>query len=230
MTSAPLLSIVVPVRADEAAVDRLLQQIRPDPRLEIVVADGGGNPRLPAIVGGRADVALVTSPPGRAVQMNAGAAAARGRWLLFLHADSTLPDGWLEVLARWAPRGCGGWFRFALDDPSWQARVIERGVSWRIRLFRLPYGDQGLFVTRETFTALGGYRDLPIMEDVEFVRRLVRCGRVVELPLPLGTSARRWQEDGWLRRSLRNLFVLTLYFFGVSPVRLARIYSRRRKR
>ncbi|HEY6360144.1 MAG TPA: hypothetical protein VIX63_03530, partial [Vicinamibacterales bacterium] len=120
----------------------------------------------------------------------------------------------------------GGWFRFALDDAAWQARVIERGVAWRVRLFGLPYGDQGLFVRRDTFRTLGGFRELPLMEDVEFVRRLGRAGRPFELPLPLVTSSRRWRRDGWWRRSARNLAILACYLAGVSPARLARWYSR----
>ena len=116
--------------------------------------------------------------------MNAGAAAATGEWFLFLHADSRLPPGWTAHLRRAAVDATGGWFRFALDDPAWQARLIERGVAWRVRLFRLPYGDQGLFVRRQVFVALGGFRELPLLEDVDFVRRLVRSGRAVRAAAP----------------------------------------------
>jgi rSAM/selenodomain-associated transferase 2 len=156
--------------------------------------------------------------------MNAGAAAARADWLFFLHADSRLPDEWLESIANLTTDVIGGWFRFALDDDAWQARIIERLVAWRVRTLRLPYGDQGLFVRRGTFAALGGYREWPLLEDVDFVQRLARAGTVVESPLPLYTSARRWHRDGWLRRSLRNASIVALYFAGVSPQRLARWY------
>jgi rSAM/selenodomain-associated transferase 2 len=158
--------------------------------------------------------------------MNAGAASASGEWLLFLHADSRLPPGWIDHLRRVPGDAVGGWFRFALDDAAWQARVIERGVAWRVRLFRLPYGDQGLFVRPNAFRALGGFHELPLMEDVEFVRRLKRAGRLFQLPVPLVTSARRWRRDGWFRRSAGNLVLLACYFAGVSPVRLARWYIR----
>jgi GT2 family glycosyltransferase len=156
--------------------------------------------------------------------MNAGAASATGEWLLFLHADSTLPAGWLPAIATLADEVIGGWFPFALDDGAWQARVIERLTAWRVTYGKLPYGDQGLFVRRRTFDALGGFRELPLMEDVEFVRRLVRAGQVVELPLPLRTSARRWRRDGWFRRSSKNLLLVTLYFLGIKPDTLARWY------
>jgi GT2 family glycosyltransferase len=159
--------------------------------------------------------------------MNAGAAAAAGAWLLFLHADSTLPAAWVEAIASVAPGVGGGWFRFALDDAAWQARWLERAVAWRVRLMRLPYGDQGYFVRRERFAALGGFDEVPLMEDVAFVRRLVKAGPVAELPLPLVTSARRWRADGWLRRSARNAALVSLYFAGVPPARLARWYERK---
>jgi rSAM/selenodomain-associated transferase 2 len=220
-----LVSVVVPVLADLVAAKRLLARFPPDPRVEVIVVDGGEEHALERLVSSSPGSRLIRSPPGRAIQMNAGAAVARGEWLLFLHADSTLPEHWIELFAHVTGDARGGWFRFALDDPAWQARVIERGVALRVRLLRLPYGDQGLFVRRAQFVALAGYKELPLMEDVEFVRRLVAAGRVVELPAPLRTSARRWRQEGWFRRSARNLLVLALYAAGVAPERLARIYA-----
>jgi rSAM/selenodomain-associated transferase 2 len=220
-----LVSVVVPVLADLVAAERLVSRFPADPRIEVIVVDGGDERALGRLISSSTGARLIRSRPGRAIQMNAGAAVARGEWLLFLHADSTLPEHWIELFAHATGDACGGWFRFALDDPSWQARVIERGVAWRVRLFRLPYGDQGLFVRRALFVALAGYKELPLMEDVEFVRRLVAAGRVVELPASLQTSARRWRQEGWLRRSARNLLVLSLYAAGVRPERLVRIYT-----
>ena len=221
-----LISIIVPVLGDTAEAVRVLAQIPPDPRVEIILVDGGADSGLDDLARGRDDVRVMRSRPGRAIQMNAGARAARGTWLLFLHADSTMPAGWIDVFERSTARARGGWFQFALDHPSWRARLIESGVRWRVRLLRLPYGDQGLFTTRAVFDALGGYREMPLMEDVDFVRRLCAREPVIELPLPLKTSARRWQQDGWVRRSLLNVTLITLYFLGVSPVRLARWYQR----
>jgi len=220
----PPVTVVIPVRADSAALTALLGQLTPDPRFDIVVADGGGA-GSGIVATARPDIRVVATPPGRARQMNAGAAIATGDWLLFLHADSRLPRGWLDLLLSTAPGHTGGWFAFALDDTAWQARLIEWGVRWRVRLFRLPYGDQGLFVRRTTFQTLGGYTELALMEDVDFVRRLVAAGPVVELPAVLTTSARRWRQDGWARRTLRNTALVLLYLAGVSPNRLARWYQ-----
>ena len=224
---APLVSVVVPVLNDASALDRLLRHSPPHPLVEMLVVDGADDRQLDALTNVRPDVRLLRSGPGRGRQMNAGAAAAAGHWLLFLHADSALPAGWVDMLAGVPADTSGGWFRFALDDSAWQARWLERAVAWRVRLVRLPYGDQGYFVRRQRFAALGGFDEIPLMEDVAFVRRLVRSGPVVELPLRLLTSSRRWRADGWLQRSARNLLLVSLYFAGVSPARLARWYDRR---
>jgi rSAM/selenodomain-associated transferase 2 len=220
----PLVSVIVPVLDDTAATTCLIKQIPDDPRVDVVIADARSDAALAAAAGLRPGTRVIPCSPGRGRQMNAGAAVARGDWLVFLHADSRLPDGWLEAIADLTADVSGGWFRFALDADAWQARVVERLVAWRVRALRLPYGDQGLFVRRAMFAALGGYREWPLLEDVEFVQRLVRAGTIAELPLPLYTSARRWRRDGWLRRSLRNGSIIALYFAGVSPQRLAKWY------
>jgi len=221
-----VVSVIVPLLDDTAAATALVGQILPDPRAEVILVDGGSDAALDRLVGHRADLRLIRTPPGRARQMNAGAAAARAEWLLFLHADSILPAGWLDAFEHLSPQMSGGWFRFALDDAAWQARVIERGARWRVRVLGLPYGDQGLFVRRGLFQQLSGFPDLPLMEDVAFVRRLHRHGRIIELPLALRTSSRRWRRDGWWRRSILNLGLVILYFAGVAPSRLAGWYRR----
>ena len=221
----PLVSVIIPVLADREATRQLIAQIPLDLRVEIIVAEAGNEPGLESLSQGRPNIQLIHTRRGRGRQMNAAAELARGEWLLFIHADSRLPSDWLDSLqASVEADVVGGWFQFALDDAAWQARLIERAVAWRVRLFRLPYGDQGLFVRQRTFAELGGYRDIPLMEDVEFVCRLVDQGRVVELPRTITTSARRWRRDGWFRRSARNMALLSLYFCGVPPRVLARWY------
>jgi rSAM/selenodomain-associated transferase 2 len=220
----PLVSIVTPVLADTASAALLLAQLPASPEIEMILVDGGHDARLGSLAAGHPNARILHTAPGRGRQMNTGAAEASGEWLLFLHADSQLPQEWLLGFARLSDSIVGGWFRFALDDTAWQARVIEGMVEWRVRWFRLAYGDQGLFVRRRVFRTLGGFREWPLMEDVEFVRRLVRAGPVLELPLALRTSSRAWRRDGWLRRSTVNTLLVVLYFAGVSPARLADWY------
>jgi rSAM/selenodomain-associated transferase 2 len=220
----PLVSIVVPVLDDFEAAAALLGQLPPDGRTEIVLADGSYDARLDELVASRPDARIIRTQKGRGRQMNGGAAASRGTWLWFLHADSHVPDGWISFFEGLPAEVAGGWFRFGLDHPAWQARVIETGVRWRVRLLRLPYGDQGLFVRADLFGRLRGYAELPLMEDVEFVRRLRHAGPVREAPLTLRTSARRWDHDGWLRRSAANAALITLYLAGVPAATLARHY------
>jgi rSAM/selenodomain-associated transferase 2/rSAM/selenodomain-associated transferase 1 len=221
------LSIVIPVLNDTEPLQRLLATIRPDPRVDIVVVNGGApDDRLTAICR-RPDVRLLTSAPGRGCQMNVGASAAAGRWIVFLHADTRLPPQWVDEIRRAdaVPAVVGGSFRFRLDSGAWQARLIERAVEWRVRWLDLAYGDQALFVRRDVFDAMGGYREWPLMEDVDFVRRLRQAGKLYHSAQPVLTSARRWERDGWWRRSARNVRLQALFFAGVSAERLARWYS-----
>jgi rSAM/selenodomain-associated transferase 2 len=220
-----VVSVVIPILADRNTARQLIARIPADLRAEIIIAEAGSEPGLEMLSHGRPDVTVLHTQQGRGRQMNAGAGLARGEWLLFLHADSQLPSDWLDLFqSHYVRDAVGGWFQFALDDPAWQARTLERAVAWRVRFLRLPYGDQGLFVRRSTFAALGGYRDIELMEDVDFVRRLVAAGQVVEMPSAIVTSSRRWRRDGWFRRSARNVTLLGLYFCGVSPRVLAKWY------
>lgn len=225
----PFVTVVTPVLRDSEALTSLLPQVPGIPEVEMVVVDGGIDDELERLVRARPETRFCRTTPGRGHQMNTGAAGAGGEWLLFLHADSRLPAGWLDAFRALPTDVAGGWFRFALDDGAWQARLIERLVAWRVRYLALPYGDQGLFVRRRVFESMGGFRELPLFEDVDFVRRLTRSGRVVELPLALRTSSRRWTRDGWFRRSIRNATLVSLYFSGVSPAWLAGRYERGRR-
>lgn len=214
-----MLSVVIPTLNAAATLPACLAALREAD--EIVVVDGGSSDATAGIAEA-AGARLIHSPQGRGVQLRAGAANARGDWLLFLHADTILSAGWRGAVAAHvagAP-GKAACLRFRLDDPAWQARLIERGVSAR----RFPYGDQGLLISRALYEEVGGYRPLPLMEDVDLVRRLGRR-RLALLEADAITSAARWRREGWARRSARNAGLLLLYRLGVSPQRLAMLYG-----
>jgi uncharacterized protein len=217
----PLVSVIIPVYRDAAALARTLDATDFGDA-EVIVAAAEGDTTMSGLRASRPDLRWVTASRGRARQMNAGAAIARGDWLLFLHADTQLPREWPRVVEQ-ANRDPGvsvGCFRFALDSSATAARAIEIGVRFRVRMFSLPYGDQALFVRREAFVNLGGYSDVPIMEDVDLVRRLRSTGRLFVASEEAVTSARRWEEDGWLKRTARHLSLIVRYFAGVHPERL----------
>ena len=239
-----LVSVVVPTLDEEQALPALLQDLRelaqgrtwrsgddptrpPQPDIEVVVADGGSTDRTVAIAEA-AGARVVHASRGRGHQLRAGAAAARGGWLLFLHADVRLPRSHGRVafpVLEGTDRRVAWWFPLRIDAPGLAYRLIELGTSLRSRLLGLPYGDQGLLIHRALYDATGGYDAVPLMEDVILVRRLHRWGRLRALHLPLAVSARRWQRDGVLRRTLRNWGVLARWMLGASPESLARRYE-----
>ncbi len=223
-----LVTIVIPVYRDSEALARTLSLLDGGGAELIVVSTGEDAGSLAPLRLTRSDIVWIQAPRGRARQMNAGAAVARGRWLLFLHADTRLSPGWRSaiVAADRDPHVSAGCFRFALDSRSPFARLLELGVRLRVRLFALPCGDQALFVKREVFEALRGYSDLPVMEDVDLVRRLrarPSAGPLFRASYPAITSARRWERDGWVGRTARHLALIVLYFCGVAPERLIRL-------
>jgi rSAM/selenodomain-associated transferase 2 len=225
------ITVIVPVYRDAAALARTLAGTDLSGADLVVASTADDDLRdVLRLAHPDIDIVCVTAPRGRARQMNAGAAVARGRWLVFLHADTRLPPGWIGEIAA-ADRDArvnAGCFRFALDSQSLFARVIELGVRARVALLGLAYGDQALFVRREAFEVLQGYADLPIMEDVDLVRRLRLHGRLFRSALPAVTSARRWERDGWVTRTCRHIALILLYFCGVPPARLIRLDPGRR--
>ena len=194
---------------------------------DVIVSDGGSTDDT-AAAARETGAVVVEAERGRGTQLQAGADAATGDWLLFLHADTVLAAGWADVvrafIARPAANEQAGYFTFVLDDSSLQARRIERLVRWRNRVLALPYGDQGLLLHRSLFRRIGGYRSNPLMEDVDIVRRLGRR-RLRPLDGKAITSAARYRADGYWRRPARNLCCLGLYYLGVSPVTIRRIYD-----
>jgi rSAM/selenodomain-associated transferase 2 len=218
------ISVVVPTLNEAAVLGRTLAGLPPG-FSEVVVADGGSTDATAEIA--RAHGARVTvGPPGRGPQLNAGAAAAQGAVLLFLHADTALPpDAAGRIAAALADPGVvGGAFRLGIDSADPRLGCIARAANLRTRLTGVAYGDQAVFVRRTAFVAAGGFPEVPIMEDVALGRALKRLGRVVLLPARVRTSARRWEREGVLRTTLRNAALISLYLLGVPPARLARWY------
>ena len=222
----PTLSAIIPTLDAAASLGATLAALARFPGIEIVVADGGSRDATAAIARD-AGARVVGGTRGRGPQLRAGAAAASGSWLLFLHADTVPVPGWERVVGAYIESAANceraGYFRFALDDGRRAARRLERLVAWRCRLLALPYGDQGLLISRALYESLGGFAPLALMEDVDLVRRLGRR-RLVALDHAAVTSAARYR-GGYARRSARNLLCLLLHACGV-PVRLiARLYA-----
>ena len=228
-----MISVVIPTLNAQADLARTLAALVPgvvDGAVgEVIIADGGSTddtPQIAEAVGAK----LVRAAKGRGPQLAAGGRAAKGAWLLFLHADTVLEHGWhleatrfIEEAARGAqPRAAA--FRFALDDRGARPRFLEAMVSLRCALFRLPYGDQGLLISRTLYEEAGGYRPVELMEDVDLVRRLGRR-RIAILRSRAVTSAQRYRRDGYIRRALRNMACLGLYYARVPPRVLARLYG-----
>jgi rSAM/selenodomain-associated transferase 2 len=222
----PRLSIVVPTLDEAAHLADTLASCRGGAACEVIVADGGSSDATVRISRALAD-RVVDAPRGRALQMNAGAAVARGDVLLFLHADTHLPAGFdRAVLAALAdPRVVGGRFDLSLQPSSPLIRLTAELINLRSRLSRIATGDQALFIRRELFAALGGYRPQPLMEDIELSAAMKRHGRVACLRQRVVSSSRRWRRDGVIRTILLMWTLRFLYFCGVSPQRLRRWYA-----
>ena len=223
-----VLTLIVPTLNAAHGLEASLRSAAVPPTSEIIVVDGGSGDASVAIANACGARVLGTSP-SRGGQLAVGGAAARNHWLLFLHADTVLQKGWGEAAAAFMadPRNVrrAAVFGFRLDDPSAKARRLERRVAWRVKCFGLAFGDQGLLLGKDYYLSLGGYRPIPIMEDVDLVRRIGKP-RIEVLPAFAVTSAARWRRQGWRFRSARNLFCLALYYLGVPPEKIARIYDR----
>ena len=223
-----MLSIIIPTLNAAATLRRTLRSVAvPIFPAEVVVSDGGSTDGT-VDQARRARAHVVTGPAGRGGQLARGADAAVGGWLLFLHADTCLAPGWDEAAARFMERpenaNMAAVFRLRLDDDAPAARRIERLANWRARALGLPYGDQGLLISRRFYRSLGGFDDMPLMEDVALVRRIGR-NRLAFLDAAAVTSADRYRRDGYWLRPLKNLLCLTLYFCGAAPAWLRKVYG-----
>lgn len=211
---------------EEDFLEDTLRSIGRCEEVEVIVSDGGSRDATREIASKWGAIVLA-SPRGRGVQMNRGAEAASSDLLLFLHADTRVPDGYCLLIQETIGRAgiLAGAFRLGIEGRSPLLRLVEVGTHWRASWLGLPYGDQGLFVDRQTFFEVGGFPPIPIMEDVELLRRIKRIGKVKVLSQCVGTSARRWKRIGPLRNTVLNQFFLAAYHLGVSPDTVARWYQ-----
>lgn len=220
-----MISVVIPTLDEEQFLAATLASVE-DPLVEEVILADGGSRDATVDIARAAGVRLVRGTPGRALQMNSGARLARGEVLLFLHGDSTLPEGFGESIreALRDPRVVAGRFDVELSGGRRSLRLIEFMINQRSRLSGIATGDQGIFVRRQVFEELDGFADLPLMEDVEFSGRVRKIGRMAPLRARVRTSSRRWEDNGVARTILLMWSLRLAYFLGVPARRLARIY------
>ena len=231
----PWLSIIIPALNEEERLGKTLENIEgvfAGEGIEIVVVDGGSRDQTIKIAGEFPGVKVLSSQPGRGPQMNRGAESASGQVLLFLHADTLLPPGAGRRIqaALSSPEAVGGCFTVETVTPPGRSLLfglLLKTADWRSRFTRHPYGDQAIFVRTEIFKRLGGFKDYPIMEDLDFSRRLSRAGRIVRVDAPVKVSARRWERN--IIRNFLKLKTLPLLFrMGVHPKKLAHFYREAR--
>ena len=224
-----MISVVIPTLNAAAHLTRALAPLVPAAAeglvRELIVSDGGSTDASLDIADA-AGARIVEGPPGRGRQLIAGAAMARAEWLLFLHADTALEEGWSREAAHFmqASTDRAAAFRFAFDDDTGAARRAAWWVGLRCHVLALPYGDQGLLISRKLYDSIGGYRDMPLMEDVDIVRRIGRA-RLSVLRTRAVTSAEKHRRDGYGRRAWRNLVLVARYMAGADPAILAREYD-----
>ncbi len=220
------ISIIIPVLNEAKVIMKTLENIRSHQDVEVVVVDGGSQDKTVQLVQDAGVKIIHSAQAGRSWQMNQGALLATGNILLFLHADTILPQEYEALIVnRFSDsKIVGGAFELKIDLPQFSLRLVETLVNWRSRFFSLPYGDQSIFVKASVFREMGGFANLPIMEDFEFIQRLKKHGKIIIVPEKVITSGRRWQKLGVIKTTWVNQLIIVGYYLGISPITLARWY------
>lgn len=217
------LSVIIPVYNEQDRINDIISDVLSKYECEIIVSDANGD-TLNDIT--HKDVIKIASPKGRAFQMNKGAEFASGDVFLFLHADTILPEGFHKEIELALEKHEHGAFKLEIDDPSPIFRMIEWGANLRNKLTKCPYGDQAQFITRQAFESIGGYAEIPLMEDVRLMQDMKKNGFEVYISkLSAKTSPRRWKSEFFLYTMLRNWVLISLYYLGVSPRTLKKYYK-----
>ncbi|MEG3438200.1 TIGR04283 family arsenosugar biosynthesis glycosyltransferase [Pannus brasiliensis CCIBt3594] len=218
------ISVIIPTLNEEKMIQTTLREIGEG--VEIIVVDGGSTDNTVELAKQSGARVFIPEKKGRSNQMNCGAEMATGDIVLFLHADTLVPEDYreriIETLA--CPGTIAGAFALRVEGEEKSLRFVEKMVEWRSRFLSLPYGDQGIFLRAKVFREMGGFADLPIMEDFEFVKRLQRRGKIILVPRPVVTSGRRWRKLGVWKTTLINQLVILGYYLKVPPLTLARLY------
>lgn len=220
------LSVIIPVLNEEKTIAQTLEHLQKT-AVEIIIVDGGSTDNTVEIVQNMGIKTILSPEPGRSNQMNTGAKYAIGKVLLFLHADTQLPHNYLQYIEESLekPNTIAGAFLLKIESQNPLLRIVEKGVNARSRLLQMPYGDQGIFLKKETFETIGGFPDIPLMEDFQLMLTLKKQGKIRLAKAPVITSARRWEKLGVIKTTLINQKVILGYFLGVSPEKLKQWYQ-----
>ena len=229
-----MISIIIPVLNEAAIIKQTLSELQQHSGSEIseiIVVDGGSQDNTVAIAQQTVAKVMVVTGQGRAGQMNAGAKIAQGEILLFLHVDTQLPPNFIKLIRETLkqPKIVAGAFELAIEGSDRSLRWIEMLVKMRSHLFSLPYGDQAIFISKQTFVQSGGFAEIPIMEDFEFIKRIQQNGKIAIAPAAVTTSGRRWQNLGVWQTTLINQFIIAGYYLGISPQKLGDFYRNQGK-
>ena len=230
MSDTPIISVIIPVLKEHERINNLINHIRAlsfDTKVEIIVVDGDPQWETLKVIRD-AEVVRIESVKGRGKQMNEGAGYANGDIILFLHADTELPQNAIMLIksAMKNKKYVAGAFNLGIKSDRPVFRLIEYFASLRSRITRTPFGDQAIFIRKSYFDRIGGYKDIPLMEDVELMKRIKKRGdKIIIIKERAATSPRRWEKEGILRCTLRNWFLQMLYGLGVSPYKLTKYYG-----